>query len=91
MQTGELLSNQHAIPVKDERRPKTGMYLRLSGTAKTMSGWFAFPFEEVNALNLINLNEIQQHLPLKFPNKNWNIYKRSNNGNWFSRKITLLA
>lgn len=88
-QTGELLPNQHDIPVIDERRPKTGMYLRLSSTAKTMSVWFAFPFEEVNALSIPYLNEIQENLPFKFSDKNWNIYKRSKNGNWFSRKITL--
>jgi len=88
-QTGELLPNQHVIPVIDERRPKTGMYLRLSSTSKTISVWFAFPFEEVNMLTLKYLKAIQENLPFKFSDKNWNIYKRSKTGNWFSRKITV--
>lgn len=88
--TGKLLPNQHSIPVIDVRRPKTGMYLRLSSTVKTISVWFAFPFEEVNTANLKYLNEIQENSPFKFSNKNWSIYRKSKNGNWFSRKITVL-
>ena len=85
--TGALLPNQDAIPMVDERRPKTGIYLRLSSTAKTISVWFAFPFEELNAWNLKYLQEIQENLPFKFSSKNWKMYKRSKNGSWFSRKL----
>ena len=85
--TGNALPNQQYLPIIDERRPQSGIYLRLSSTIKTISVWFAFPFEELNAVNLKYLVAIQENLPFRFSPKHWRIYKRSKNGNWFSRKI----
>jgi len=85
--TGETLKGQDNFPVIDERRPKTGMYLRLSNKKNTMSVWFAFPFEELSPGNINYIKGLQDHLPFKFSVSNWRIYSYSKNGNWFSRKI----
>ena len=87
--TGNVLPNQQHIPIIDERRPRSGIYLRLSSTVKTISVWFAFPFEELNTANLKYLGDVQENLPFRFSPKSWRIYKRSKNGNWFSRKMDI--
>jgi len=88
--TGALLPKQEQIPVVDERKPRSEVYLRLSKLDKTASVWFALPFEELNQENLEYISALQNALPFKFSSKNWRVYKHSNNDNWFPRKLEVL-
>ena len=85
--TGTLLPKQEQIPVVDERKPRSEVYLRLSKFEKTASAWFALPFEELNQRNLDYITALQDALPFKFSSKNWRIYKYSKNENWFPRRL----
>jgi len=88
--TGALLPKQELIPVVDERKPRSEVYLRLSKLDKTASVWFALPFEEINQENLDYIEALQNALPFKFSSKNWKVYKHSKNNNWFPRKLEIL-
>lgn len=86
-ETGLLLLNQKEIPIIDERKPRSEVYLRLSNLKKTASVWFTLPFEDLNESNLQYIKAMEQALPFKFSSKNWRVYRYSKNGNWFSRKL----
>jgi hypothetical protein len=86
-ETGTLLPNQKDLPVIDERKPRSDVYLRLSNFKKTASVWFALPFEELDDVSLNYISALQRALPFKFSSKSWRIYNQSKNGNWFARKL----
>ncbi|TDX83088.1 hypothetical protein [Epilithonimonas xixisoli] len=87
--TNITFPNQNLIPEIDFRNKNSQIYLRISKKS-TISTWFAFPFEEINKFEKEYINELKTNLPFKLSDNHWKIWKKSQNGNWFSRKHRIL-
>lgn len=86
---GGIIPNQSKLPVLDQRKSKSSLYLRISEQKKTLSAWFILPFEEVDQEKLDYLKEIQYALPFSFSAKGWRCYSKSVKGNWVPKKLVL--
>jgi hypothetical protein len=87
-ETGEELPGQRAIPVFDIRKPRSEVYLRLSGSQKTASVWFAFPFQELNETSTSYFRAMEKALPFKFSKTTWRVFTLSKNHNWIPKKLS---
>ncbi|WP_136835196.1 hypothetical protein [Pedobacter frigoris] len=86
-ETGEVLPGQKELPVVEIRKPQSEVYVRLSNSSKTVSVWFALPFEELNEGELNYINALKGALPFRFSSKSWRTYQRSKDDSWFARKL----
>ena len=86
---GKVLPNQSKLPILDERKPKSSIYLRISEKRKTLSSWFVLPFAELDEKNIDYLRSIQAVLPFKFAAKGWRSYSKTPKGNWVPKKLLL--
>ena len=78
--------NQEKIPIIDDRRHNSQLYLRLAQRS-TMSAWFAFPFSSLDDVATNYFIELKSHLPFKPSGKHWRIWSKSNSGNWTPRVL----
>lgn len=86
--TNEIIPHQDKIPLLDFRLKNSRIYLRISNYS-TISVWFAFPFDTIEANEKEYIMALQEYLPFKFSNKHWQIWKKSKNSNWVPRKFEM--
>jgi hypothetical protein len=86
VKTKTTIKGQNNIPILDERRPSSQVYLRLSRKT-TMSLWFTLPFDELDTDAIAYIKLLKAKLPVKLSNNHWKILTLSKNGNWIGRKL----
>lgn|GEM_PF-1010026 len=88
-QSGAVIPNQALLPVLDQRKARSSLYLRISERRKTLSAWFMLPFGELDRDHMSYLASLQSALPFDFSPKGWRCYTRSTKGNWIPNQLNV--
>ncbi|MFD0751172.1 hypothetical protein ACFQZS_13560 [Mucilaginibacter calamicampi] len=84
--TKEILNGQNEIPVIDERKYNSEIYVRLAKNA-SISLWLTLPFGHLDEKTASYIDLLKAKLPVKLSNNHWKIWTLSKNGTWMGRKL----